>query len=226
MRTLLIEDEPKVAKALKQGLDAEGFEVVVAPTGEDGFFLATAQQFDLILLDLMLPGRDGLEILATLRKKGVKTPVLVTTAKDTVDDRVVGLERGADDYLVKPFAFEELVARMRALLRRGRTEVGTKLGLADLSVDLLSRRVERSGSMLDLTTREFDLLVYLLRHAGQLVSREMLARDVWKETQRATPLDNVIDVHVSRLRKKLDQRYERKLLHTIRGVGFTLRDGG
>lgn len=224
MRTLLIEDEPKIAKALKQGLEGESFNVTVAPNGEEGFFLANAQPYDVILLDLMLPGRDGLEVLDTLRRRGVRTPVMILTARDAVEDRVAGLERGADDYLVKPFAFPELVARMKALLRRGKDTTSNRLTLADLSVDLLTRRVERGGTGLDLTTREFDLLVYLLRHKNELVSREMLAKDIWKETSRATPLDNVIDVHVSRLRKKLDANFAKKLLQTVRGVGFALRE--
>lgn len=225
MRTLVIEDEPKVAHALKQGLESESFDVVVASNGEEGYFLANTQPFDVILLDLMLPGRDGIEVLDTLRAQGNRTPVLVLTARDSIEDRVIGLEHGADDYLVKPFAFPELVARVRALLRRGKNEDGTRLGVADLQVDLLRRRVSRGGNPIELTAKEFDLLVYFLRHQGRLVSREMLARDVWKEVARATPLDNVIDVHVSRLRKKIDQGFTLRLLHTVRGVGFTLREG-
>jgi DNA-binding response OmpR family regulator len=224
VRILVIEDEPKVAKALNAGLRRAGYDVALAATGEEGFFAASAQAFDLILLDLMLPGRDGLEVLETLRRRGVKTPVLILTARDAVEDRVQGLDAGGDDYLVKPFAFPELLARIRVLLRRGRPEEALRLGLADLDMDLLTRRVARSGRFLDLTVREFALLEYLLRHAGQVVSREMLARDVWKEPTRGTPLDNVIDVNVARLRKKVDQGFPVKLLHTVRGVGFVMRE--
>jgi two-component system, OmpR family, copper resistance phosphate regulon response regulator CusR len=226
MRILVVEDEPNVAEALKKGLTAENYSVTVAPTGEDGFFYANSENFDLVLLDIMLPGRSGLEILATLRKKGLKTPVLILTAKDALEDRIVGLDAGADDYLVKPFAFPELLARIRALMRRGKSaDVVTQFKLADLELDLLTRTVKRSGKRLELTVREFELLEYLLKHANSLVSREMLARDVWKETSRATPIDNVVDVHMARLRKKVDQDYSQKLIQTIRGVGFMIRDG-
>ncbi len=224
MRILIVEDEYKVAKALKEGLTAEHFIVTIAQTGEDGFFHANAERFDLVILDIMLPGRDGLEILRTLRKKGHQTPVLLLTARDSIEDRVIGLDSGADDYLIKPFAFPELLARMRALLKRGRVETQTKLGIFDLEMDLLTRKVKRAGKLLDLTLREFELLEYLLKNKNQLVSREMLARDVWKETARATPLDNVIDVHIARLRKKIDPDFDHKLIQTIRGVGFMLGD--
>jgi len=225
VRILVIEDEPKVARALCAGLRRAGYEVALAATGEEGFFAASAQAFDLILLDLMLPGRDGLEVLETLRRRGVGTPVLILTARDAVEDRVQGLDAGGDDYLVKPFAFPELLARVRVLLRRGRPEEALRLGVADLAMDLLTRRVVRGERTLDLTVREFALLEYLLRHPGQVVSREMLARDVWKELSRGTPLDNVIDVNVARLRKKVDHGFPVKLLHTVRGVGFVIREG-
>lgn len=224
MRILVIEDEPKVARALKAGLERAGYEVAVAPSGEQGISLASAQAFDLILLDLMLPGRDGLEVLETLRRRGLKTRVLILTARDAVEDRVQGLDSGADDYLIKPFAFPELLARFRVLLRRGRPDESLRLRLADLDMDLLTRRVTRCGQAIDLTVREFALLEYLLRHGGQVVSREMLTRDVWKEPTRGTPLDNVIDVNIARLRKKLDQGFAVKLLHTVRGVGFVMRE--
>jgi two-component system copper resistance phosphate regulon response regulator CusR len=223
MRILVIEDEPKVARALKQGLEGEHYDVVVSTTGEDGFFRVSSEAFDLLILDLMLPGRDGLEILATARRRGVAMPVLILTAKDAVEDRVIGLDAGADDYLVKPFAFAELLARIRALLRRGRTDQVLRLKAADLDMDLVTRTVARAGEPLELTPREFELLEYLMRHHPHVVTREMLARDVWQETGRATPLDNVIDVHVARLRKKLDQGRPTKLIHTVRGLGFTLR---
>ncbi len=223
MRILVVEDEKKVAKALRDGLEAEHYEVQVARTGEEGFFLVSHESFDLVVLDLMLPQRDGLEILTTLRKCGLQTPVLILTARDTVDDRVHGLDSGADDYLVKPFAFPELLARIRSLLRRGRQDQILKLQADDLTMDLVTRKVVRAGQPLELTLKEFEMLEYLLRHAGHVVSREMLARDLWRVTARATPLDNVIDVTVARLRRKIDDPFETKLLHTVRGVGFALR---
>ena len=225
MRILIVEDEEKVAAALSEGLSAEHYEVRVAATGEDGFFLASSETFDLVILDLMLPGRGGIEVLTALRKQGRSTPVLVLTARDTVEDRVLGLDRGADDYLVKPFAFPELLARVRALVRRGRPEQALRLRVADLEMDLLTRKVSRAGEAIELTAKEFELLEYFLRHAGGVVSREMLARDVWHTVARATPLDNVIDVHIARLRKKVDAGPAPKLIHTVRGVGFVVREG-
>ena len=225
MRLLVIEDEVKVAHALKNGLESERYEVVVATTGEDGFFRANAEVFDLLVLDVMLPGRDGIEVLTTLRKRGTQTPVLILTAKDAVEDRVLGLDSGADDYLVKPFAFSELLARIRALLRRGRIDQVLWLKASDLEMDLVTRKVTRGSHLLNITAREFELLEYLLRHQNQIVSREMLTREVWKEPSRATSLDNVIDVHIARLRKKVDQDFPLKLIHTVRGVGFILREG-
>jgi two-component system copper resistance phosphate regulon response regulator CusR len=222
---LIVEDERKLAQVLASALQAEHYDVVVAATGEDGFYHANAERFDLVVLDLMLPGRSGLEILQTLRQRQIDTPVLILTARDGVDDRVLGLDRGADDYLVKPFALPELLARIRALLRRGRPSDLLRLKAADLEVDLVARRVVRGNRAIELTSREFDLLEYLLRHQGHLVSREMLARDVWKEPRRATPLDNVIDVQMTRLRKKVDLEGPARLIHTIRGVGFVLREG-
>jgi len=225
MRVLVVEDELKVANALLEGLEGERYEVVVERTGEDAFFRMTTEAFDLILLDLGLPGRDGLQILTTLRTKGIKTPVLVLTARDTLQDRVAGLDSGADDYLVKPFAFAELLARIRALMRRGRAAESPRLAVGDLTMDLITRKVTRGGQPVDLTVREFELLEYLMRYEGQVVSRETLARDVWKETARTTPLDNVIDVHIARLRRKVDLDRPLKLIHTVRGVGFLLREG-
>ena len=225
MRVLVVEDELKVANALREGLEGERYDVVVERTGEDAFFRMTTEAFDLILLDLGLPGRDGLQILTTLRSKGVKTPVLVLTARDTLQDRVAGLDSGADDYLVKPFAFAELLARIRALMRRGRGAESPRLAVGDLMMDLITRKVTRGGQPVELTVREFELLEYLMRYEGQVVSRETLARDVWKETARTTPLDNVIDVHIARLRRKVDLDRPVRLIHTIRGVGFMLREG-
>jgi two-component system copper resistance phosphate regulon response regulator CusR len=225
VRILVVEDELKVANALREGLQGERYDVVVERTGESAFFRVTTEQFDAILLDLTLPGRDGLEILKTMRDRGIKTPVLVLTARDTLQDRVLGLDTGADDYMIKPFAFAELVARIRALVRRGRAAEMPRLAVADLEVDLITRKVVRGGNPVELTAREFELLEYLLRHQGQVVSRESLARDVWKETARTTPLDNVIDVHIARLRRKIDADQGPKLIHTVRGVGFMLHEG-
>jgi len=224
MRILVVEDERKVAQALKKGLETEHYEVTLALTGEEGFYLINAETFDLVILDVMLPGRDGLEILTTLRKRGVETPVLILTAKDAVEDRVLGLDSGADDYLIKPFAFPELLARIRALLRRGRTDQVLKLNLGGLQMDLVTREVTRASKRLQLTAKEYDLLEYFLRHREHVVSREMLARDVWHEPVRGTPLDNVIDVHIARLRRKVDDPFGKKLIHTVRGVGFVLRE--
>jgi two-component system copper resistance phosphate regulon response regulator CusR len=226
MRVLVVEDERKVARALRDGLEAERYEVRVASTGEEGFFLVNHEAFDCVVLDLMLPHRDGLEVLTTLRKRGLHTPVLILTAKDTVDDRVRGLDSGADDYLVKPFAIPELLARIRALLRRGRPDPLLKLQHEDLEMDVVTRKVARAGQPLALTMREFEILEYLLRHVGRVVSREMLTRDVWRVTARATPLDNVIDVTIARLRRKVDDPFPTRLLQTVRGVGFVLRAQG
>jgi two-component system copper resistance phosphate regulon response regulator CusR len=224
MKILVIEDDKKVAQALKKGLESEHYKVEVAYAGEEGFFLISTQKFDLIILDLMLPGRDGLEILTALRGKQDKIPVLILTAKDAIEDRVVGLDSGADDYLIKPFAFPELLARIRALLRRGINGQVLKLKLAGLEMDLVRHVVTRNGQLVPLTVKEFEIIEYLLRNQGQIVTREMLAKDVWQETQRATPLDNVIDVHIARLRKKIDEPFANKLLHTVRGVGFILTE--
>jgi DNA-binding response OmpR family regulator len=224
MRVLVIEDEPKVANAMREGLEAEGYQVVTAPSGEDGFFRLSTEQFDLVLIDLGLPGRSGLEVLKAARAGGVTTPVIAVTARDALEDRVAGLDCGADDYLVKPFAFTELLARIRALLRRGRTTSPLRLRSADLELDLVTRRVARHGRAVDLTAREFELLEYLMRHDSHVVSREMLGRDVWKETSRSITLDNVIDVQIARLRRKIDSDHPVKLIHTIRGIGFMLSE--
>jgi DNA-binding response OmpR family regulator len=223
LRILVIEDERKVANALLEGLKRDSYSVSVAYTGEEGFFLATSEAFDLVILDVMLPGRSGIEVLSALRKQEWSTPVLLLTAKDSIEDRVVGLDAGADDYLVKPFAFPELLARVRALLRRGKAETSAILRCEDLQMDVVARTVKRGDRIVELTAREFEMLEYFLRHQGQVVSREMLSRDVWKEAERYSPLDNVIDVHMVRLRRKVDQGASIKLLHTVRGVGFLLK---
>lgn len=221
---LVVEDEPKMAKALAEGLDGDGYTVSVAHTGEEGFYLAQSMPFDVMVLDVMLPGRDGFEILSTLRKRGMTTPVLLLTSRDTLEDRVRGLDTGADDYLVKPFAFPELLARLRALLRRGKADAPPRLKIADLEVNVALRSVTRGGATLELTAREFDVLHYLLVNQDRVVSREMLAREIWKEVARQTPLDNVIDAQMVRLRRKIDGQFDKKLLQTVRGVGFILRE--
>jgi len=223
VRILVVEDEPKIAGAVKQALEAEEHLVSVAFSGEEGFFLAQTTPFDLLILDIMLPGRDGIEIMGNLRRLGQRMPILLLTSKDTVEDRVRGLDAGADDYLSKPFALPELQARVRAIARRANPELAPVLELDDLELDLIRHTAMRAGKLLDLTAREYELLEYLMRHAEQVVSREMLTREVWKEASRYTPIDNVIDVQIARLRRKLDDPFPRKLLHTMRGVGFVLR---
>jgi DNA-binding response OmpR family regulator len=225
VRILVIEDEQKLGRALREGLQAEQYDVALVHTGEEGFYLVETESFDLVILDVMLPGRSGIEILSAMRKHGLKTPVLMLTARDAIEDRARGLDTGADDYLVKPFAFPELLARIRALSRRGGPESSNgRLRIADLELDVIGRSVARAGQTLDLTAREFELLEYLVRHQGHVVSREMLTRDVWKEPGRHTPLDNVIDVHVARLRRKVDDQFPQKLVQTVRGVGFVVRE--
>lgn len=214
-----------MAEALREGLEIDSYSVEIAHTGEEGFFRLNSEPFDLVILDVMLPGRTGIEILSTARSKGLRTPVLLLTAKDAVEDRVRGLDAGADDYLIKPFAFSELSARVRALLRRGSAPSPTILRFNDLSMDLIGRSVTRNSQSIDLTAKEFELLEYLLIHPGEVVSRTMIAQQVWKEMARHTPLDNAIDVHMVRLRRKIDDGFSPKLLHTVRGVGFVLRVG-
>jgi two-component system copper resistance phosphate regulon response regulator CusR len=224
MRVLVVEDEKKIAEAVKAGLTEENHEVTLALTGEDGFYLASADTFDLVILDIMLPGRDGIEVLSTLRKRGLGTPVLILTAKDAVEDRVLGLDTGADDYMTKPFALPELLARVRAIARRGQPEQTLRLKAADLELDLVAHRVTRDSQAIDLTAKEFAVLECLLRHQGHVVSREMLAREVWDETTWIAPLYNVIDVHIARLRRKVDEPFHARLIQTVRGVGFIVRE--
>jgi DNA-binding response OmpR family regulator len=220
---LIVEDEIKIAHSLQQVLEGEGYVVRIAMTGEEGFFLINTEIFDIVILDIMLPGRSGLEILEALRSHDNQTLVLILTARDALEDRISGLDSGADDYMVKPFAASELLARIRVLLRRGRSEPVFQLQFADLSLDLVVREAQRGGQPLDLTAKEFDLLAYLLRHQGRFITRSMIARDLWQETTRATPMDNVIDVHMARLRRKVDKDFPEKLIHTIRGIGFIMK---
>jgi DNA-binding response OmpR family regulator len=221
MRVLVVEDELKIAEALRDGLEAEQYAVSIERSGEAAFFRASTDAFDLILMDLGLPGRDGLEIISALRRNTVRTPIIVLTARDAVDARVAGLDAGADDYLIKPFAFEELVARVRALIRREPPPQRLVLTAGALSLDVVKRTVTRDGEALDLTVKEFEVIECLMRFPGEIVSRETLAREVWKEG-RSTPLDNVIDVHITRLRRKVDADRLSSFIDTVRGVGFTL----
>jgi two-component system, OmpR family, copper resistance phosphate regulon response regulator CusR len=222
-RVLIVEDQKKLLQSLKRGLEEEGYDVATAMSGEEGYYLATTGAPDAIVLDLMLPGRDGLKVLRDLRSQGFTRPVLILTARDAVEDRVAGLDCGADDYLVKPFAFAELVARLRALLRRDVSGRELILRADDLEIDLLARRVVRAGVELDLTKREFELLEYLIRHKNSAVTRDMIAREVWKEVTGSPT--NAIDVYVTLLRKKVERPGLRQLIHTVRGVGYAVRDG-
>ena len=224
LNVLVIEDERKLAEAVAEGLGGEGFTVTLAMSGEEALERLRDHNFDLLLLDVMLPKRSGLEVLADLRHAGLRVPVLMITSRDAIEDRVRGLDAGADDYLVKPFAFAELVARVRALLRRNMPVAASVLHIADLTLEVKSRTAMRGEVRLDLTHREFDILEYLMLNRDSVVSREMLARNVWKQTVRYSPLNNVINVQMARLRNKVDDNRERKLLHTVRGVGFVIRE--
>lgn len=221
-RILIIEDDSKTARAVCSGLRDEGHDAITALTGDAGLTLLENEQFDVVVLDWMLPNCTGIEILKLLRSAGDRTPVLLLTARDAIEDRVIGLDAGADDYLIKPFAFAELLARLRALLRRSGEVEPLRRHVADLDIDLEHRRVSRGGKSIALTPREFDLLFYLARYPGQIVTRQMIARYVWREIGRATPLDNVIDVHIAHLRRKVDDGHPEKLIHTARGIGFAL----
>lgn len=221
-RVLIVEDEEKTRESVAEGLRLEGWTVASAPSAGEATALAERGAFDLIVLDWMLPDRDGLEVLQYLRQRGSQTPVLMLTARSTLQDRIVGLDSGADDYLPKPFAFAELVARCRALLRRPVMSLGRVLRCGDLQLDTRARTAVRAGIAIALTPREVDVLEYLLRYQGQIVTREMLERDVWKQTHRMTSLDNVIDVQIMRLRRKVDGEGAERLIHTLRGVGYRL----
>lgn len=222
MRVLVIEDDADTAAYIRKGLKEEGHVADHAQDGKEGLFMALEQSYDVTIVDRMLPGLDGLSIIQTLRTSGNNTPVLILSALGEVDDRVQGLRAGGDDYLVKPFAFSELLARLEALVRRADTEAAeTSLRVGDLELDLLTRVVKRTGQVIELQPREFRLLEYLMRHAGQVVTRTMLLENVWD--YHFDPQTNVIDVHVSRLRRKIDKEFGQPLLHTIRGAGYTLR---
>jgi two-component system, OmpR family, copper resistance phosphate regulon response regulator CusR len=222
MKILVIEDDPKTAGFLKRGFQEEGFAVDVAGDGPEGLRMIQAAPFDLLVLDLMLPGMDGLRLLTFARESGVKSPVLILTARDAVEDRVTGLELGADDYLVKPFAFAELLARVRSILRRPQLREPATLRVADLELDPVAHRATRAGQRLDLTAREFVLLSLLIRKQGEVLTRTMIAQSVWG--MNFTSEANVVDVSMRRLRAKIDDPFPRKLLRTVRGVGYVLEN--
>ena len=225
MKILIVEDEPKISDYLQQGLSEAGFVVDLARNGLDGHHLAMTEPYDLIILDIMLPDIDGWRILKAIREAGATVPVLFLTARDSVDDRVKGLELGADDYLVKPFAFAELLARVRTLLRRNTTSpLETNLRVADLELDLMRRRVSRSGKRIKLTAKEFALLELLLRHQDEVLPRSLIASQVWDMNFDSD--SNVIDVAIRRLRAKIDDAYEPKLIQTVRGMGYMLEASG
>lgn len=220
VRVLIVEDEPKSAAYLRKGLSEHGYVADLAADGEDGLYLARNSEYDLLILDVMLPRRDGWSVIAELRRTGKQTPVLFLTARDSVPDRVKGLDLGADDYLVKPFAFSELLARIRTILRRGPGRRSENLRFADLELDPLSHRATRRNRKLDLTPKEFLLLALFVRRAGEVLSRTLIAEQVWDMNFDCGT--NVVDVHVRRLRSKVDDPFEKKLIHTIRGVGYVL----
>ena len=221
MRILIVEDEKKVAAFIKKGLEEETYAVDVAMDGEEGLHHGEQNQYDLIILDLMLPKINGLEILSILRSKKIETPILLLTAKDSVDDKVEGLNQGADDYLTKPFAFSELLARIRVLLRRGKTETKTTLEIADLTLNLVSHKVNRGNEEIELTGKEYSLLEYFMRNQEKVLTRTMIAEHVWD--YNFDTFTNVIDVYVNHLRKKIDKNFSTKLLHTLRGVGYVMK---
>jgi heavy metal response regulator len=221
MRILVIEDEKKIADFIRRGLKEAGYTVDVASDGEQGYFLAETERYDLIVLDLMLPKMNGISLCKKLREENISIPVLMLTAKDTVRDKVVGLDSGANDYLTKPFAFEEFLARVRVLLRKADAVQVTTLKTGDLELDLLTHKVTRSGKEIDLTVKEFALLEYLMRNEGVVVTRTMLAEHVWDVN--FDTYTNVIDVYINYLRNKIDKGFEKKLIHTVRGRGYILK---
>lgn len=222
MRILVVEDEKKIASFIKRGLKEERYVVDTADTGQDGLFLAEVNPYDLIILDIMLPGIDGISLCRQLRENKLEAPVLMLTARSNTRDKVLGLDAGADDYLTKPFAFEELLARVRALLRRKKAEKTPQLKTADLELDQITHRVARSGKDIPLTAKEYALLEYLMLNANQIVTRTMISEHVWHEDFDS--FTNVIDVYITYLRNKIDKGFKRKLIHTIRGTGYILKD--
>ncbi len=223
MRVLVIEDELKIAAFIRKGLQEEYYAVDIAQDGESGLECAVSVEYDLIILDISLPGLDGLSVCRELRRVGIETPVLMLTARDTVDDRVTGLDSGADDYLVKPFSFKELLARMRALSRRPPAVQDNVLQLADLQVDTMSHTVKRDSRPIELSPKEFSLLEFLLRHVNRVVTRTSIAEHVWDEEFYSE--SNVVDVYIRNLRRKIDDEYPLKLIHTVRGLGYKMAEG-
>jgi len=222
MRILVVEDEKKVAKFIQQGLEEEHYAVDVANDGERGEFLASNEQYDLIILDILMPKKDGMSVLKSLRGKKINTPVLVLTAKNSTTDKVEGLDSGADDYLTKPFAFEELLARARSLLRRGASEKSTMLKIGDLQLDTITHKAQRAGKNIELTAKEYALLEYLMRNKNRVVTRTLIAEHIWNYNFDTGT--NVIDVYVNHLRSKIDDGYPKKMIQTVRGVGYVLKD--
>ena len=222
MRILLVEDEKNVAAFIKKGLEEEAYTVDIGENGTEGLLMATTADFDLIILDVMLPGLNGIELCKTLRDKGINKPILMLTAVDSVERKVEGLESGADDYLVKPFAFSELIARIKALLRRT-PDIVSELSLNDLRVDLLARRVYRGKREIILTQKEFSLLEYLLRNKGRVLSRTQIIENVWGYD--FSPGTNIVDVHIKSLREKVNKGFEMQLIHTVRGTGYIMKAG-
>ena len=223
MRILLIEDEVKLASFIKRGLIAERYAVDVAKDGRSGLELAQAYQYDLVLLDLMLPGMDGSEVLRRIRRENSSVPVLILSARDTVQDKVANMETGSDDYLTKPFAFAELSVRIKALMRRGPVNRASTIRVSDLELDRLSQQVKRAGQRIDLTSKEYALLEYLMSNAGRVLSRNMIIEHVWDESFDG--ITNIVDVYIRHLRNKVDTGHDSKLLRTVRGVGYTIREG-
>jgi heavy metal response regulator len=222
MRILVVEDEKKVAKFLQQGLEEEHYAVDIASDGERGEFLATNERYDLIILDLLLPKKDGISVLRSIRTKRINTPVLVLTAKSATEHKVEGLDSGADDYLTKPFAFEELLARARSLLRRGASEKSTLLKVGDLQLDTITHKAQRDGKTIELTAKEYSLLEYMMRNINRVLTRTLISEHIWNYNFDTGT--NVIDVYVNHLRSKVDDGYQKKYIHTVRGVGYVLKD--
>jgi heavy metal response regulator len=222
MKILLVEDEKKVASFIKRGLEEEHFTVDVAYDGESGEFMALTSEYDLIILDILLPKKNGFEVLKSLRANGIQTPILILTAKGSIDDKVEGLNSGADDYLTKPFAFAELIARIRSLLRRTSSEKSNIIKVADLELDTIKHIAKRGEKIIELTAREYSLLEYFMRNKGRVLTRTMIAEHIWD--YHFDTGSNIIDVYVRRLRKKIDEGFPKKLIHTIRGVGYIIKE--